>query len=376
LLRAADELSRELFAASVCSSGGRFPEPFADCPEVYAETVEPPEGFRVPNRRSQHIGDIEGRALFAERDPSADEQQPRQCRIRHRRERDARNLLLAFSWEPGNTRRWLLRKVAEVPSHAHADPFGVPGEHGQDLARTTLLHPDDPEQQVLRTNLVPPRQRLALRHLKHLLSSGRERYLPLGDLRGPRSQTLRNKGTYLLARDRELGEHIGRDPVPIIKQSQQQVLGPDRAVPHPARLLLGSHDDLARVLGESLKHPASIAAGCCGRKPTSVAPRRDDPTGSQTAVTLVLSALAGSRRITFPGSPTCRPLLAGNLDAVIATVMRPDHVESDALPRRERVYRRDVGPSRWLLAVVSFEQEPGRIITAVANRKDPKQWKP
>ena len=34
------------------------------------------------------------------------------------------------------------------------------------------------------------------------------------------------------------------------------------------------------------------------------------------------------------------------------------------------------GPSRWLMAVVSYEQEPARIITALANRKDPKTWKP
>jgi hypothetical protein len=46
------------------------------------------------------------------------------------------------------------------------------------------------------------------------------------------------------------------------------------------------------------------------------------------------------------------------------------------LPDRKRFYRRDVGPSRWLLAVVSYEQEPARIITALAIRKDPKQWKP
>jgi hypothetical protein len=26
--------------------------------------------------------------------------------------------------------------------------------------------------------------------------------------------------------------------------------------------------------------------------------------------------------------------------------------------------------------VVSYEQEPARIITALANRKDPKTWKP
>jgi len=70
------------------------------------------------------------------------------------------------------------------------------------------------------------------------------------------------------------------------------------------------------------------------------------------------------------------PELLGHLDAVIDTVARPDHIEPDALPDRTRIYRRDVGPSRWLLAVVSYDQAPGRIITALANRKDPKQWKP
>jgi len=51
-------------------------------------------------------------------------------------------------------------------------------------------------------------------------------------------------------------------------------------------------------------------------------------------------------------------------------------IELDALPGRTRFYRRDVSPSRWLLVVVSHEQEPARIITALANRKDPKGWKP
>jgi hypothetical protein len=70
------------------------------------------------------------------------------------------------------------------------------------------------------------------------------------------------------------------------------------------------------------------------------------------------------------------PELVGHLDAVVDAVAKPDHVEPDALPDRTRFYRRDVGPSRWLMAVVSYEQEPARIITALANRKDPKQWKP
>jgi hypothetical protein len=70
------------------------------------------------------------------------------------------------------------------------------------------------------------------------------------------------------------------------------------------------------------------------------------------------------------------PELAGQEQAVIATVEHPDHVEPDVLPSRTRFYCRTSAPSRWLLVVVSYEQEPARIITALANRKDPKQWKP
>jgi hypothetical protein len=70
------------------------------------------------------------------------------------------------------------------------------------------------------------------------------------------------------------------------------------------------------------------------------------------------------------------PELADQLDAVMQTVAKPDHVEPDALPARTRFYRRNVGPSRSLMAVVGYEQRPARIITALANRKDPKRWKP
>lgn len=64
------------------------------------------------------------------------------------------------------------------------------------------------------------------------------------------------------------------------------------------------------------------------------------------------------------------------LDQVLEAISTPDHVEVDPQANRRRYYRRGVGPSKWLMVVVSFEQEPGRIITALALRKDPKRWKP
>jgi len=62
-------------------------------------------------------------------------------------------------------------------------------------------------------------------------------------------------------------------------------------------------------------------------------------------------------------------------ERVLGTVTAPDHIEPDPRASGRRCYRRRVGPSRWLLVVVSFEQPPGRIITALATRRDPKRWR-
>jgi hypothetical protein len=56
-------------------------------------------------------------------------------------------------------------------------------------------------------------------------------------------------------------------------------------------------------------------------------------------------------------------------------VLAPDHVAPDPIfEQRTRYYMCGVGPSRWLLVVVSYEQTPARIVSAFANRKDPKSW--
>lgn len=60
---------------------------------------------------------------------------------------------------------------------------------------------------------------------------------------------------------------------------------------------------------------------------------------------------------------------------VLQTVAGPDHVAADPIfAARTRYYMRGVGPSRWLLVVVSYEQAPARIVSAFANRKDPRSW--
>jgi hypothetical protein len=69
------------------------------------------------------------------------------------------------------------------------------------------------------------------------------------------------------------------------------------------------------------------------------------------------------------------PEIAVHRTDVLRTVSAPHHVARDPnFDGRTRYYARGVGPSRWLLVVVSYEQAPARIVSAFANRKDPKSW--
>jgi hypothetical protein len=69
------------------------------------------------------------------------------------------------------------------------------------------------------------------------------------------------------------------------------------------------------------------------------------------------------------------PEVASHKDEALRAVSVPDQVAPDPdSADRKRFYRRGVGPSRWLLVVVSYEQTPARIISVFANRKDPKTW--
>ncbi|MFZ1924784.1 MAG: hypothetical protein WAU42_01440 [Solirubrobacteraceae bacterium] len=69
------------------------------------------------------------------------------------------------------------------------------------------------------------------------------------------------------------------------------------------------------------------------------------------------------------------PEIAEHKSDVLRAVSAPDHVALDPIfERRKRYYVCSSGPSRWLLVVVSYEQTPARIVSAFANRKDPKSW--
>jgi hypothetical protein len=69
------------------------------------------------------------------------------------------------------------------------------------------------------------------------------------------------------------------------------------------------------------------------------------------------------------------PEIVARLSDVLRAVSKPDHVAPDpSHEARTRYYAGGVGPSRWLLVVVSYEQVPARIVSAFANRKDPRSW--
>ena len=126
-------------------------------------------------------------------------------------------------------------------------------------------------------------------------------------------------------------------------------------------LLGGAQRLLDRVIVRGVDQPLRVAAD------EHLLAELRDPDGRS----VVLLARIWEDKITKD-----HPELREHLEHVLGTVTKPDHAEPDPRARRRRYYRRRVGPSRWLLVVVSFEQQPGRIITAVATRKDPMRWKP
>jgi hypothetical protein len=70
------------------------------------------------------------------------------------------------------------------------------------------------------------------------------------------------------------------------------------------------------------------------------------------------------------------PELSRHLNDALRAIYSPDHVDPDpSFWDRRRHYLRGAGPSRWLLVVLSYEQEPVRLISAFPRRKDPDQWR-
>jgi hypothetical protein len=57
--------------------------------------------------------------------------------------------------------------------------------------------------------------------------------------------------------------------------------------------------------------------------------------------------------------------------AILDAVSRPDVRHNDPAPGRERFYRCDLDPTRWLRVVVDFNQSPGFVVTAFIQDHEP-----
>jgi hypothetical protein len=117
-----------------------------------------------------------------------------------------------------------------------------------------------------------------------------------------------------------------------------------------------------------------LSAGLYPRRWPSWLAMKDDPTIGETldpeSRRVVLLDPLWSDKI-VRAHPEVEPYLT----EVLRVVAAPDHVAQDpAFAARTRYYARGVGPSRWLMVVVSYEQTPARIVSAFANRKDPRSW--
>jgi hypothetical protein len=70
------------------------------------------------------------------------------------------------------------------------------------------------------------------------------------------------------------------------------------------------------------------------------------------------------------------PALSPHLGEVLRAIYSPHHILPDPKFRERRHhFLRGAGPSRWLLVVLSYEQEPVRLISAFPRRKDPDSWR-
>ncbi len=63
--------------------------------------------------------------------------------------------------------------------------------------------------------------------------------------------------------------------------------------------------------------------------------------------------------------------MLAHVTAILDAVAHPDVREEDPLVSRERYYRRDLDPLRWLRVVVDFSELPAFVVTAFVQDHEP-----
>ena len=134
---------------------------------------------------------------------------------------------------------------------AHTSQVGAQAD--EDLGGDTLALAYEAEQHVLGADVVVTQlKRLTEGQLEDLLRTWRERRRPRRG--GPRwPDRLLDFLAHGLQRDAERLERLGRDPLALVNEAEQDVLGPDEAVIQEACFLLSQDQYPACPIGESLE---------------------------------------------------------------------------------------------------------------------------
>jgi hypothetical protein len=66
-----------------------------------------------------------------------------------------------------------------------------------------------------------------------------------------------------------------------------------------------------------------------------------------------------------------RPRMLRHAEAILDAVSRPDVRSGDPALGRERFFRRDLDPGRWLRVVVDFNESPAFVVTAFVQDNAP-----
>ena len=157
------------------------------------------------------------------------------------------------------------RLLALVPRQQLDDllphPVEVGAELHQHLGCDALALPDEPEEDVLGTDVVVPElQRLTQRELEHLLRPRRERDVPRRGLLSLPDDLL-HLFAHGVERDAQGLQRLGRDALALVDQPEKDVLGTDVVVVQHPGLLLSQDDDTAGAVGEPLEHAHHVPSG-------------------------------------------------------------------------------------------------------------------
>ena len=132
----------------------------------------------------------------------------------------------------------------------------------QRVHRAAVALGDDAEQQVLGRDVgLAVRHGLAVGTLEHALGARRERDVPAGDGLVLAGGEAAHGGERLVVGDVELGERLGGDPLALLDQGEQQVLGAHIHLPEATGLVLGEAHHLAGLVGKLLKHECVLPHG-------------------------------------------------------------------------------------------------------------------